>query len=271
MILEKLFSYEVLSMSDSQNILKLAVDTGEALLKNGGEIYRVHDTIIHILEAYGITDHEVYVLSNGIFASVNNSGETPVSLIRNVPLGSIHLARISALNELSREICRKKPPLEEACEKLEQCGTIPETRGWVKILACCFGSGAFCYLLGGSWIDSIFASLLGLFLQTFLNFAQKKKASKFFSNILGSVIVSGGSVLLSLTSLPITASHVIIGSSIALFPGVIFTTSIRDFFNGDHLSGTIHLIDALLTAICIGVGIGAVMIFYQKFAGGRLL
>ena len=47
---------------------------------------------------------------------------------------------------------------------------------------------------------------------------------------------------------------VIIGAIMPLVPGIAFTTSIRDFYNGDYLSGTIHLIDALLTAICIAVG-----------------
>lgn len=40
-----------------------------------------------------------------------------------------------------------------------------------------------------------------------------------------------------------------------LVPGIALTTSIRDFYNGDYLSGTIHLIDALLTALCIAVAL----------------
>ena len=30
------------------------------------------------------------------------------------------------------------------------------------------------------------------------------------------------------------------------------------FFNGDYLSGTIRLIDALLVALCMAIGVGAV-------------
>ena len=40
-------------MEESQKILKLAVSIGEELLKNGGEIYRVQETIGRVLEAYG--------------------------------------------------------------------------------------------------------------------------------------------------------------------------------------------------------------------------
>jgi uncharacterized membrane protein YjjP (DUF1212 family) len=64
---------------------------------------------------------------------------------------------------------------------------------------------------------------------------------------------------------------VIIGSIMPLVPGIAFTTSIRDFFNADYLSGTIHIIDALLTAFSIAVGVGTIMTFYRIITGGALL
>ena len=57
----------------------------------------------------------------------------------------------------------------------------------------------------------------------------------------------------------IKVNEVIIGSIMILVPGVALTTSIRDFFSGDYLSGSIHLIDALLTAVCIAAGVGVAM------------
>ena len=53
-------------MAVTKEILTLAVETGDALLRNGAEVYRVEDTVLHILKAYEITDCDVYVLSNGI-------------------------------------------------------------------------------------------------------------------------------------------------------------------------------------------------------------
>ena len=91
-------------MSDSKEILTLAVEIGDTLLRNGGEIYRVEDTILHILDAFGLEEYDVYVLSNGIFASANEQKEDACSIVRHVPLGDVHLGRIAALNQLSREI-----------------------------------------------------------------------------------------------------------------------------------------------------------------------
>lgn len=64
---------------------------------------------------------------------------------------------------------------------------------------------------------------------------------------------------------------VVIGDIMPLVPGIALTTSIRDFFNGDYLSGAIHMIDAILTAFSIAVGVGAVITLYQLVTGGALL
>ena len=61
--------------------LIFAVDVGALMLYAGAEVYRVNDTIIHMLKALEIDNVEVYVLSNGIFASTNEQ-----SIVRNVTL-----------------------------------------------------------------------------------------------------------------------------------------------------------------------------------------
>ena len=46
-------------MAVTKEILSLAVETGDALLRNGAEVYRVEDTVMHILEAYEIEEYDV--------------------------------------------------------------------------------------------------------------------------------------------------------------------------------------------------------------------
>ena len=92
-------------MNETRDILTLAVEIGDAMLQNGGEIYRVEDTVMKIMAAYQLEDYDVYVLSNGIFASANEGKEDACSMIRHVPLGSVNLLKISKLNQLARDIC----------------------------------------------------------------------------------------------------------------------------------------------------------------------
>ena len=59
--------------------------------------------------------------------------------------------------------------------------------------------------------------------------------------------------------LGIESSHAIIGTLMILTPGIAFTMGIRDFVQGDYLSGTIRMIDALLIAASIAIGTGLVL------------
>ena len=78
------------------------------------------------------------------------------------------------------------------------------------------------------------------------------------------------SLLALATGLHVMQDKIVIGAIMPLVPGIALTTSIRDLFNGDYLSGAIHLMDAILTAFCIAVGVGSVITLYQMMIGGRL-
>lgn len=43
-------------MDNTKEILTLAVEIGDAMLRCGAEIYRVEDSVIRILEAFGLDD-----------------------------------------------------------------------------------------------------------------------------------------------------------------------------------------------------------------------
>ena len=82
-------------------------------------------------------------------------------------------------------------------------------------------------------------------------------------------LVSGmcGAFILGCSLLGTPASHAIIGSLMILTPGIAFTMGIRDFVQGDYLSGTIRMIDALLIAASIAIGTGLVLSLYTFFTG----
>ena len=73
--------------------------------------------------------------------------------------------------------------------------------------------------------------------------------------------------ILSCNLLRTEASHAIIGTLMILTPGIAFTMGIRDFVQGDYLSGTIRMIDALLIAASIAIGTGLVLGAYSMLTG----
>lgn len=239
-----------------QEKVSLAVAIGEAMLKNGGEVYRVEDTLKHILTYYGFVNFNVFVISNGIFVTVDENGERPVSCVRNVHSWELHLEKIADLNSLSRDICSGKCNVEAAKKRLKEIVERKSSSILFEVIATGVGCGSFCYLFGGRFLDMTVAFGIGCLLKIFLLGIAKQKISKFIGHIVGSVMVTILAVTAHCLIDKVMVDKVIIGSIMILVPGVTLTTSIRDFFSGDYLSGGIHLIDALLTAVCIAIGVG---------------
>ncbi len=258
-------------MTDTKKVLSFAVELGDILLRNGAEVYRVEDSVLAILGAYNITDCDVYVLSNGIFASADETTINASSMIRHVPMYPMHLGRIAALNSLCREVCAKTITIEAATEKLEMYKKLPGYNLPIMILATGIGCGGFAYLFGGTPLDGVMATIVGCLLRVFLYFEGKMANSKTVTNVLASIFIAILAFSMAATGLPIHSDKIIIGSIMPLVPGIPLTNSIRDFINGDYLSGSIRMIDALLTAFCIAVGVGIVITIVQIIGGGALV
>lgn len=266
----------------NRKVLELTTRIGEVLLKNGGEIFRVQETMQRIAKAYGVKQFHVYVLANGIFTSIEEDGqkmcrqlaqEEPrqgpddACQVRYVPLSSVHLGRVAAVNNLSREIVENRCTMEQAWRRIEEIDRIPFTSQLFQVLASGVGSAAFCYLLGGSVLDSLASFLSGMLVWCFVLFLSAHKANKIMLNILSSALVTLTGVLFFHFVFGENMDKIIIGSIIPLLPGVPLTNSIRDFLNGDYLSGTIRMIDAVLVACCIALGVGIVLSLFTLMTG----
>lgn len=249
---------------ETKDILALAVEIGECMLRNGAEIFRIEDSVNRIMSAFSIKRFDVYVLSNGIFASANEDLPDACSMVRHVSQTSVNLSRIAKLNQLSRDICDHTLNLDQAWDCLESIDNSPTYSNWMMVLACGIGSGCFSYLFGGNALDGIFGFLVGAIEELLIIGMGKAKISRFLTQLFAAMAVTILSYL-PLTLLPqmVHQDKIIIGAIMVLVPGITFTTSIRDFYRGDYLSGTIHLIDALLTALCIAVGVVIVFAFVK--------
>ena len=156
-------------------------------------------------------------------------------------------------------------------KKIEQIDQIPFTSNALQVLVSGVGAGAFCYLFGGSPLDCLASFISGLVLWVFVLFLTAKGANKIMVNILSSALVTAMGVLFFHVLFGDNMDMIVIGSIVPLLPGVPLTNSIRDFLNGDYLSGTIRMIDAVLVACCIALGVGIVLSAFQMLTGITLL
>lgn len=257
-------------MKDKSSAVELAFYMGELLLENGAEISRIQETMERVANSFQVETFNVYVLTNAIFANGTEEGVTHKTEIKYVKSSTVHLARITAVNQLSREIAQGKYTVDQAYSIAEEISRIPYTAQWIQILACSIGSAGFCFIYGGSVWDSFCALICGFLVQVFLSLTEKKDLSKFITNLCGSALVAVTAILLLNLGIGSHLDKIIVGSIIRLVPGVALTTSIRDFFNGDYLSGTIRLIDAVIIGSCIAIGVGVVIKLYSMIGGAGL-
>ena len=246
-------------MEGQRRILDLCVDAGETLLANGAEIYRVQQTMEIIARSYGARSFHVYVLTNGLFASMEDGGAVQSAAVRSTPRVEMNLGRISAVNALSREIVAGRVPLEEAFARLAQIRATRGLPGWLMVSASAFSAACFCYLFGGSALDR--EAAVGLFTRALARV--RTPLNKLVSNMLSAGVVALVSLAcvqaLGLAGVACSLDKVIIGGIIPLVPGVALTNGIRDVANCDYLSGTIRAIDAVLIAAGIALGVGLVL------------
>lgn len=253
--------------ADNSQVLDIAALAGEILLESGAEIFRVEETIYRIAEAYGVESAEAFVLSSGIFLTSEGNGKKTFARVKHIPLSGARLDRVSAVNQLSREIEQGKYTPGQAKERLEDIRVMPKLPPWLQVLASGVGSGCFCVIFGGGLSDALCSCAAGLVLYLYLLFVLRGRLSKIASNISGGALVTLMAVLLYRAGLGHNLDMMIIGSIIPLVPGVAFTNAIRDIADEDYIAGSVRLLDVLLVTFCIAFGVGAVMICYHRLTG----
>lgn len=253
-----------------RKVLHLALGMAETLLKNGGEIFRVEETIEHVCAYFKVEHVDFFILSNGIFLTAESEDMQVFAKVRHVPLSSTHLGIVTEVNNLSREISAGKLELEEAFLKLQEIKKLPPKRSYFRILAAGFGSACFCYLLGGSFWDSVLTGPIGTLVYIFVIFAEKFNLSKMITNITGGALITLFAIIITRLGLPVDISRnrMIIGAMMTLTPGVAFTNAIRDLANSDFLSGTVRIIDALLVFVYMAIGAGCTLSLCSRILGG---
>lgn len=256
---------------NDKEVIELALDAGHILLENGAEISRVEETIERISRHYGVYSESEFVLSNGIFITAGDEKEGFFAKVQHIPVSGTHLNKIVAVNQLSREIAEGKYTVQEAKEVLEQIKREPGKKTSALILASGVGSAAFCYLFGGSIEDAIAAFIVGVLLYVYLLFFAEKYLRKLMKNITGGILLTILCGLLRNFGIGQHAEFMVIGSIMPLIPGYAFTNAIREIADGDYISGSVRMLDAILIFICIAIGVGLGVAFLNLTVGGMLL
>lgn len=245
----------------------LAATMGYHLAMSGAETFRVEDTIHRILLAYGV-ECEVFAIPNSVSVSLEAANGKPLMIMRRIGFHGNDLEKMEKLNALSRQICAKKPAVDEAMEWLHEtlasCRTY--STGAFYLGNVLVGIG-FCLVFGGALSDCLWAGLIGLIIGLVTRFMDRREANPFFSTILASCLMALPAYAAAGLGWLKSPDAAIIGALMLLVPGLLITNSMRDIIYGDTNSGIFRIVQVVLTALAIALGTAAAWRFTAGLYG----
>ncbi len=244
---------EIYKENFTEYLLCLALDVGEGMLKNGGEVARVEDTIERICRAYGAVHVEVFTIISMINAAIRMPDGSYSSQLRRVKQTTTNLNTLEELNALSRRVCREKPSLDVFDNELHDIKRSQPYPTWLHTLSSALVACAFCLFFGGGIIDSVITFFIGLGVAVILNYPSARlnsMAKTVISSFVAATLAGVALIILPETNV----DAIIIGAIMLLVPGLMFGTSMRDLLCGDLIAGTLKILQALIQTLMIGFG-----------------
>lgn len=238
----------------TDHLLSVALDVGEMLLKSGAEIRRVEDTVERICRAYGALHVEVFAITSMLNVQVHMPDGSYSTQLRRVYETNTDLFLLELYNDISRNICKNTPPLEQADEMIRRAkGKKPYPKWVTGIVGSMLAAGGFAVFFGGTLMDGVVAALIGLIMIVIsrlevkrINFLAKTLINAFLAGTLACSAVAIGC--------GDNAGMIMIGTIMLQIPGVAFSAALRDLLCGDVLAGSLKTVQAVLSALMIAFG-----------------
>jgi len=242
---------------DHDSLLNIAMKLGYRLAMSGAETYRVEESIVRIMAAYGI-NAEAFAIPNLLIINIETPDGQVQTRMRRIGYHGNDLDSVERYNSISRKICTEAPSADEALKWLREADKARRTYNLPLYLAGHFlGACGFAVFFGGSFVDSMCAGICGIIVGLVNRFMNTLKVNSFFSTITSAYFAAIAAYFLGAVSIARQTDTVIIGTLMILVPGLLFTNAMRDIIFGDTNSGVNRIVQVLLVAVAIALGTGA--------------
>ena len=259
---------------DIELLLNTAQLAAIIVLESGGETSRAEETATIICRSYGEAA-EAIAFPTGIFITVENGDGHKMTSVARVRSRSVNLHRVERANAFSRDFASGKITLEELNRALTELKSQILYKKLLSLICTGLSAAAFTLLfeetLGLSVLFDMAVALLASFTaQTVVSSPKLKGSYQFSLTFLSASIMTVLSTLCVALFGIGDLNCIIIGSIMPLLPGLSLTNAIRDTVMGDTVSGTVRIVETMLTAIAIAGGVGVVLLSYVSFFGGTV-
>jgi len=262
---------KIIGMSDNfmVDVADLVLFAGQLILENGGETFRVEETMVRMGLAGGAQSVDVFAIPQGIFCTINKGLETHTRVVRIHHRG-FNLAKVLEVNRISRQLSAGSLNVEQAYgELLKVARSKRRYPSWLRFISGALASASFSYLLGAHRGSVFVAGLTGLLVMVVIEFLEKRDVLIFVSVAIAGIMTALANLAVKSFWPALQFDLAVIGSIMVLAPGLAITTSVRDALFEDLVSASIRGVEAFGVALSIASGVGVVLTLYL-WVGGTL-
>jgi uncharacterized membrane protein YjjP (DUF1212 family) len=242
-----------------EQLLELGLYAGSLLLGSGAEIYRVENTIYHLLSACGASGVDCIATPTAIHLSAHAYGQVGTR-VRRIEKRSTNLGRVAAINTLSRSLSGQQNDPLTVLERLQAIESMTE-RNLVSLgpWAAALGGTAFATLFGARGWELPSTALVAWLVFRFSSFLRQRGIPSLLTDFICGFLAGLSALTLTLLLPEMPHDRIILGAIMSLVPGVLLTSGVRDVLAGDLLSGIVRTNEALFTAAALAAGVGAIL------------
>ena len=232
-----------------------ALDIGEQMLRTGGEVSRVEDTIARLLFCYDFKKVNVFTITSQIQITAEDNNGKVYSQFRRIDRWGTDLERLEELNQFSRDVCDGKADLIEdfVLEKKET-----QARKYKAYIGAILAAGGFTMFFGGSIADALITAVLAVIITFIKRFNLLINENVLLGDFIISVMTGFvGNILVLLGNrlqLGLHLDKILIGCIMLSIPGIAITHSVRDMLLGETITGLLRFAESLFTAASIASG-----------------
>ena len=238
-----------------EKLLDVGIRAGRMLLESGAEVYRVEETMIRICTGLACTDEvDSYVTSTGIMLSIGYNGQV-FSKISRIKNRNVNLHCVARINALSRNIQIQDYSLEEVEQQLNKIEKEPKYSVWMTTLFGGIGAAGFALFFDGGMLEIVISFAIGILIRLLVSLLSMMKMNDFINNVIASMLLAILSIFSKKVFLVIDVNVVVISGIMLLIPGLAFTNAIRDTIAGDYLPGVSRVMETLVCACAIALGV----------------
>lgn len=250
---------------------RLLVDStilaGEIMLKNGAVTYIVENNMDKLLNTAEMKHVETVVMTTSITVTLSDPKLEHITAVSRIHERVTNLNRVYEVTKLIDQYCNKKITLEELFHSLKNLKKFNQYNEILKSIALVIIPPAFTIMLNGSWLDAIVAIICGIAL-VLLNIMFKYiKINDFIKTTFIMFVTTFISCLFN-KIINSNVESVIIGVMMPFVPGVAITNAARDAFSADYMSASARLLDAIIQALSVAIGVLVGIFISNLILGG---